>query len=234
YNAKSSLTLNGGTVHTSGENSYGLRAADQATLNATDLTVTSDKSYGVALENGGHATITNSKVEGADAGYYLVKGKKAYTNELTVDGGSIATSNADGSAFLVDSGAANITVKNFNTATPDNLLTVNTTTDAVTFNAENSTLTGVINANTDNVSMSLDNTSRWVLTGNSSVGNLTSSGRVTLGDANGNVGTLNVGNLTLNNDSVTDVWPSTASTAAPNTAQQATLACTLNITGFEG
>lgn len=234
YNAKSSLTLNGGTVHTSGENSYGLRAADQATLNATDLTVTSDKSYGVALENGGHATITNSKVEGADAGYYLVKGKKAYTNELTVDGGSITTSYADGSAFLVDSGAANITVKNFNTATPDNLLTVNTTTDAVTFNAENSTLTGVINANTDNVSMSLDNTSQWVLTGNSSVGNLTSSGRVTLGDANGNVGTLNVGNLTLNNDSVTDVWLSTASTAAPITAQQATLGGTLNITGFEG
>ncbi|HIE5388874.1 TPA: autotransporter outer membrane beta-barrel domain-containing protein [Enterobacter cancerogenus] len=236
YGTNAVITLDGGTIDTSGANAYGIYAIDGGKIIASHLDITGAQSYGAVLENGSSVAITSSNVTGAGAGYYFVKGKKASAtpNALALDGGSITATTEGGSAFLVDSSPATISAKNIKSVDADNLLTVNNTTDAVTFTAENSDLSGAVNAGGSNVSMSLDSLSQWTMTGNSTVGNLTSSGHIILGDKNGNSGTLNAGNLTLNNDSVTDVWLSTASNAAPITAQQATLGGTLNITGFEG
>lgn len=134
----------------------------------------------------------------------------------------------------MDSGSADISVKNVQTMNADNLLTVANTADAVTLSAENSKLSGAVKASGDNVSMNLDENSQWLLTGDSSVGNLSSNGRITLGDENGSAGTLNVGNLILQDNSQTDVYLDANATSAPVIAQNATLNGTLNITGYGG
>ncbi|MEZ6876108.1 autotransporter outer membrane beta-barrel domain-containing protein [Enterobacter sp. KBR-315C3_2022] len=236
YGTNSVITLDGGTINTSGANAHGMYAIDGGKIIASNLDITGAQSYGTVLENGSSVAITSSNVTGAGAGYYFVKGKKASAtpNALTLDGGSITTTTDGGSAFLVDSSPATIRAKNIKSVNSDNLLTVNNTTDTVTFTAENSLLSGAVDAGGSNVSMALDNASQWIMSGSSDVGNLTSSGRITLGDKNGNSGTLNAGNLTLNDSSTTDVWLSSTSEAAPITAQQARLGGTLNITGFEG
>lgn len=230
----SSFTLNDGTIHASGENAFGMYAVDGGILIANNVDATSEQSYGFKIQNGSSVTITDSNITGNSAGYFMVKGKRGVANTLAVDGGTITATTEGGSAFEVESGAAEITVKNVKTVKADSLLKVDNTTDTVTFTAENSLLSGAVDAGGGNVSMALDNASQWIMSGSSDVGNLTSSGRITLGDKNGNNGTLNAGNLTLNDSSTTDVWLSSASAAAPITAQQARLGGTLNITGFEG
>ncbi|PVY60357.1 outer membrane autotransporter protein [Pusillimonas noertemannii] len=63
---KPSIELNGGSVTTTGLESYGLFAQNNgSTISASDLTVTTDKdqSYGVVAYNGGQVDLTNVDIE---------------------------------------------------------------------------------------------------------------------------------------------------------------------------
>ena len=226
--AKSTFVLNNGSTIASGENSRAVAMTHGGALEANSTDITSEQSAAIALESASSATVTHSNVSGSNVAFSFSGGK----NVATIDGGSITATASGGSAFAVDSGSADINVKNVQTMNADNLLTVANTTDAVTLRAENSKLSGAVKASGDNVSMTLDANSQWLLTADSSVGNLTSSGRITLGDENGSTGTLNVGNFTLLANSQTDVYLDANATSAPIVAQNATLDGTLNITGY--
>ncbi|WP_048225615.1 autotransporter outer membrane beta-barrel domain-containing protein [Enterobacter quasiroggenkampii] len=228
--ATSAVVLNNGSVITTGENSRAVVINNGGEFDATGTTITSEQSAAIVLQNASNAAIANSNISGSNAVFSFSGGK----NAATIDGGSITATASGGSAFAVDSGSADISVKNVQTMNADNLLTVANTADAVTLSAENSKLSGAVKASGDNVSMNLNENSQWLLTGDSSVGNLSSNGRITLGDENGSAGTLNVGNLILQDNSQTDVYLDANATSAPVIAQNATLNGTLNITGYGG
>ncbi|MDU2880553.1 MAG: hypothetical protein E7B94_10285, partial [Enterobacter sp.] len=129
-------------------------------LEANSTDITSEQSAAIALESASSATVTQSNVSGSNVAFSFSGGK----NVATIDGGSITATASGGSAFAVDSGSADINVKNVQTMNADNLLTVANTTDAVTLRAENSKLSGAVKASGNNVSMTLDANSQWLLT----------------------------------------------------------------------
>ncbi|WP_058913149.1 autotransporter outer membrane beta-barrel domain-containing protein [Entomohabitans teleogrylli] len=231
------IQLNNVVVATQGEGSNGLHIEGGGSITGNNLTVTSDKSWGVALDTSwGEAAVslTNSQVTGNSMAYYL--GPQSDYNPdnvstLLVNGGSVTTSAADGSAFYVASGAANITVDGLKTINSANLLNVNERiSDSVIFRARNhSNLNGAIHAASDNVILDLDETSRWTVSGSSEIGNITSAGVINLDTA---AGSLSVGQLMLADSSVLNINLDPTVSDPVVTAGSASVAGTLNITGI--
>lgn len=117
---------------------------------------------------------------------------------------------------------SNVTLESGNSTLTGNIDAGSTTS---VLDLTQSTLTGSVNGK--NSTLSLDDNSQWNMTGNSTVGTLTSNGSMILGDETGAAGTLKVGGtLTLQSDSKTSV---VAGATTAITTNSATLDGALNL-----
>ncbi|WP_448955843.1 autotransporter family protein [Labrys neptuniae] len=188
-------------------NNYGVQAgssngAVDTTVTGTNASITAVTGSGVLLGGGTNVTLANTTVKGSSAG---VESNGTFGSGLvdtvTIDGGNVTATN--GSAFLVDgdgvgdTGNANITVKGGAqvSAGDGNILNVAQGGQA-TFTAEGETLNGnlvadaastgdaFLNAGTtltgmiQKVNTTVDPTSTWNVTADSTPTNLTNSGTI--------------------------------------------------------
>jgi outer membrane autotransporter protein len=185
------LTLNGGTYSTTGAGAYGLRSL-YGVISGSNLNVGSAQSAGVVLTDSSTVTLANSTVTGGTAGYLFAVGSSVPgSNSATINGGSVTAAN--GNAFQVNSGSTGISVNNA-VVSGSNILAVSGS-DAVSFTAQDSNLTGaVIGTDYDGANVVLNN-GQWTITGDSWVNRINNTRLIFQNDGNYKTVTIN-GNLT--------------------------------------
>ncbi|WP_126282365.1 autotransporter outer membrane beta-barrel domain-containing protein [Burkholderia stagnalis] len=191
-----SATLASATIRTTGAQADGLVARAGGRIADTGSSVVSAVGNGATADSGGVLTLMNTALTGATAGIAtsdtLANGA---TNRVAVDGGSVTSTT--GPAFAANGGTADIAVRNATRVTAGNgtLLSLangsnvrfaasaaNLAGDIVSdatsignvFLANGTTLTGAI----DPVALTIDGTSTWNITANSTLSSLSNAGTV--------------------------------------------------------
>ncbi|NML34303.1 autotransporter outer membrane beta-barrel domain-containing protein [Paraburkholderia antibiotica] len=191
-----SATLSNARIATTGSQADGVVAQNGGSVTDTGSSISSAQANGARADSGGALTLNGTSVSGASAGIVtsdtLANGA---ANTVTVNGGSVASS--AGPAFLADGGTAAITVQGGAAVTAGNgtLLSLLNGSNA-TFTASGENLTGdilsdatstgnvfltdhtVLTGRVDPVAMSIDSTSSWNVTANSTLSNLSNAGNI--------------------------------------------------------
>ncbi|MCC8396812.1 autotransporter outer membrane beta-barrel domain-containing protein [Paraburkholderia sp. MMS20-SJTR3] len=189
-------TLATTAIKTTGTLADGVVAQNGGTVADTGSTISSAAANGATADSGGVLTLSATTLNGATSGVVtsdtLANGA---TSVVTVNGGNVTS--ATGPAFLANGGTADLIVQNGTVATAGNGTLLNLTNGSnVTFTASNENLTGNIFADVastgnvfltnhttltgqiDPVDVTIDDTSAWNVTANSTLGGLTNAGNV--------------------------------------------------------
>ncbi|ENG0939570.1 autotransporter outer membrane beta-barrel domain-containing protein [Salmonella enterica] len=195
-NSGSTLALSGGEVNSAGTGVYGVASAvsiDGTTINADGdgIMLTSQNRSGYYDDLTG-LTVKRADVTSKSAALHIDSNTSltapvtltdsTFNAPTAINLESKATIEADNSQFY-----GNVVVYDDESPGASSLSLAN-----------QSSLTGSVQGNVD---MTLDDTSHWAMTGDSHLSSLTSGGEVTLGGENGAAGTLDVGALSLKDES---------------------------------
>ncbi|WP_433184785.1 hypothetical protein [Actinoallomurus sp. CA-150999] len=201
------VTVVGGTMTADGDGSPGIYSTGKIT--ATDATFTAAKSEGAVVEGSNSVSVRNTKLTGAKNGVMLYQSfsgdAQVGTGAFVMDGGSLTAKGGD--AFFIKNTKAVVIVKNgavvrqssgnlidaaskgYATFTADgerltgDVITDASSTAAVTLK-NHSTLTGKINK----AALTLDSTSTWVVTADSTLTGLTDTAGISGGKVTNIVG----------------------------------------------
>ncbi|MFK4504082.1 outer membrane autotransporter protein [Bradyrhizobium japonicum] len=171
--ANSLVTANDVVVSvTGGGGNAGVNATTGGTVTTSGGSVSVVNGAGGLLQNGGNVTMTGTDVTASGNGGFgfLFNGSG---NTLQYSNATIVASAA---SFSVQGGAANISLSNAVAVTNNNTLLETVSGASTTFNAQASTLRGVITTAAGGIStVTLAQNSAWTMTGNSNATNLTNN-----------------------------------------------------------
>jgi outer membrane autotransporter protein len=171
--AGSTLTATGVTVSVTGSGgNAGVNAASGGNVVTTGGSVSVVNGAGGLLQNGGSAVMTGTAVAASGSGgrgFLFNNGGSA--NTLQYSNGTITASDA---SFSVQGATANISLNGATATSNNNTLLETQSSGATIFNAQGSTLRGVISTESGSTStVNLTANTVWTMTGSSNVTNLT-------------------------------------------------------------
>jgi outer membrane autotransporter protein len=153
---------------------FGVRADTSASVVMTGGSVSVINGAGGLLQNGGTITMNGTNVSASGnggIGFLFNNGGGAST--LNYSNGTITASNA---SFAVQGATANINLTNATATVNNNTLLTTSSSGSTTFNAQGSTLQGVITTDASSTStVNLTQQTVWTMTGNSNATNVTNN-----------------------------------------------------------
>ena len=171
--AGSTVTASNVAVSVTGSGgNAGLNAVNSGAITTTGGSVSVVNGAGGLLQNGGSATMTGTNVAASgNGGIGFQFNNGGVPNTLQYSNGTISASDA---SFSVAGGTtANINLASTTAIANNNTLL--TTSGTTTFNAQASTLQGVISTNSGSSTVNLTQGTVWTMTGNSTTTNLTNN-----------------------------------------------------------
>ncbi|WP_080242984.1 fibronectin-binding autotransporter adhesin ShdA [Salmonella enterica] len=246
YIVASDARINGATINADG---VAVQANNATTLDISGGNITSAGTGVYILAS--DANIDGATINADGDGIFITSKKRSTSyedlNALTVSDANVTSKtvalNVDGSTTIND--PIKLTNSTFTAPTAiklgskaaiqaenmtltGNIVQTDTSSSSLSL-SQKSTLTGRVDALSS--TLSLDETSQWNMTDQSTVGNLTNNGGITLGNASGSTGTLlTVDNtLTLQDDSQINATLDTANSSPIIKAANVTLGGTLNL-----
>lgn len=196
------VTMRNSSITTEGLGAIGVwSAGGEADLIDTSVETAGDQSHAAQVSNGGSLSATNSTfaTTGSEANAIQVNGFTAASNTVTLN--NVLLSAAQGASVAVDTATADITLKD-SQATANNGTWLDIRNGATANVAlEGSSVAGIVNTEAGSVSnLSLDETSHWAMTGDSSVTDLINNGMIAF-DAEDPYKTLTAGMLSMDGGS---------------------------------
>jgi len=165
--AGSSITANNVAVSVTGAGgNLGVNAANGALITTTDGSVSAVNGAGGRLQNGGSVTMAGTNVTASgNGGIGFLFNNGGAANTLQYSNAAITASDT---SFSVQGATANINLSNTIATANNNTLLNTNSSGTTTFDAQGSTLQGVISTQTGSIStVNLTQNTIWTMTGNS-------------------------------------------------------------------
>jgi outer membrane autotransporter protein len=152
----------------------GVKATSGASIGTTDGSVSVVNGAGGLLQNGGSVTMTGADLTASgNGGFGFLFNSGGAANTLQYSNGTIAASDA---SFSVQGSTANISLTNATAVANNNTLLETTSSGSAAFDAQGSTLQGVITTDATSTStVNLTQATVWTMTGNSNATSVTNN-----------------------------------------------------------